>query len=292
MIRNSQREGFESSAEEDLSVVLHDIVEANNRMMILGGDSYSRGGGELLQLSMQILIDGYFDNGKGCLNHLVSSCGQIKSIVQRIKGKHGRIRGNLMGKRVEFSSRSVITGDMNVDIHEVGVPRSVCRNLSVPDVVYAGNYSWLSNIVRKGLFNRITRFCASGVKAFFRLRSGFSLRLGDEVERYISDGDIVLMNRQPSLHRLSLMSHKVRVMPFSTFRLNVSVTSPYNADFDGDEMNMHVPQTIEACVEGANLMAVHENIVSPSDGVVSIGIVQDALVGCLLMSRKISIFTF
>ena len=69
------------------------------------------------------------------------------------------------------------------------------------------------------------------------------------MERHLNDGDFVLFNRQPSLHKMSIMGHKIRIMPYSTFRLNLSVTSPYNADFDGDEMNLHVPQTEEARTE-------------------------------------------
>ena len=90
-----------------------------------------------------------------------------------------------------------------------------------------------------------------------------SLQYGWKVERHIIDGDFIIFNRQPSLHKESMMGHRVRVMPYSTFRLNLSVTSPYNADFDGDEMNLHVPQSEETRAEVSQLCMVPLNIVSP-----------------------------
>ena len=91
------------------------------------------------------------------------------------------------------------------------------------------------------------------------------LKYGDTVERHLEDGDVVLFNRQPSLHKLSIMSHFVRVRPHRTFRLNECVCTPYNADFDGDEMNLHVPQTEEARTEAVQLMGVKHNLVTPEE---------------------------
>ena len=99
------------------------------------------------------------------------------------------------------------------------------------------------------------------------------------MERHIADGDVDLFNRQPSLHKMSMMGHRVRVMPFSTFRLNLSVTTPYNADFDGDEMNLHVPQSLEAKAELQELSMVPLQVISPKDNKPVMGIVQDTLCG-------------
>lgn len=101
-----------------------------------------------------------------------------------------------------------------------------------------------------------------------------------QVERHLNDGDFVLFNRQPSLHKMSIMGHRIKIMPYSTFRLNLSVTSPYNADFDGDEMNMHVPQSFETRAEVLELMMVPKCIVSPQANRPVMGIVQDTLLGC------------
>jgi DNA-directed RNA polymerase II subunit RPB1 len=102
----------------------------------------------------------------------------------------------------------------------------------------------------------------------------------------MNDGDFVLFNRQPSLHKMSIMGHRIRIMPYSTFRLNLSVTSPYNADFDGDEMNMHVPQSFETRAEVLELMMVPKCIVSPQSNRPVIGIVQDTLLGCRKVTKR------
>lgn len=107
-----------------------------------------------------------------------------------------------------------------------------------------------------------------------------------QVERHMNDGDFVLFNRQPSLHKMSIMGHRIRIMPYSTFRLNLSVTSPYNADFDGDEMNMHVPQSFETRAEVLELMMVPKCVVSPQSNRPVIGIVQDTLLGCRKVTKR------
>lgn len=95
-----------------------------------------------------------------------------------------------------------------------------------------------------------------------------------------------MFNRQPSLHKMSIMGHRIKIMPYSTFRLNLSVTSPYNADFDGDEMNMHVPQSFETRAEVLELMMVPKCIVSPQANRPVMGIVQDTLLGCRKITKR------
>ena len=107
-----------------------------------------------------------------------------------------------------------------------------------------------------------------------------------QVERHLNDGDFVLFNRQPSLHKMSMMGHRIKIMPYSTFRLNLSVTLPYNADFDGDEMNMHVPQSFETRAEVLELMMVPKCIVSPQSNRPVMGIVQDTLLGCRKITKR------
>ena len=112
------------------------------------------------------------------------------------------------------------------------------------------------------------------------------LEIGYTVERHLQDGDYVLFNRQPSLHKMSIMGHRVKVLPYSTFRLNLSVTTPYNADFDGDEMNMHVPQSYETTAEIKEIMAVPRQIISPQSNKPVMGIVQDSLLGSMLITQR------
>jgi DNA-directed RNA polymerase II subunit RPB1 len=121
---------------------------------------------------------------------------------------------------------------------------------------------------------------------FLKKSSDRHLELGYKVERHMNDGDFVLFNRQPSLHKMSIMGHRIRIMPYSTFRLNLSVTTPYNADFDGDEMNMHVPQSFETRAEVLELMMVPKCIVSPQANRPVIGIVQDTLLGCRKVTKR------
>lgn len=164
----------------------------------------------------------------------------IRSLTERLKGKEGRIRGNLMGKRVDFSARSVITPDPNISIDELGVPIKIAMNMTFPEIVTKYNIDEMYRLVRNGPDAypgaKHVRIASMGVtKRLKNLdRSTIVLEFGDVVERHLRNGDIVLFNRQPSLHKMSMMAHRVRVMPYHTFRLNVCVTPSFNADFDGD----------------------------------------------------------
>lgn len=110
------------------------------------------------------------------------------------------------------------------------------------------------------------------------------LKIGDIVERHMENGDVVLFNRQPSLHRVSIMAHKARIMPFRTLRFNECVCTPYNADFDGDEMNIHFPQSEEARAEARILMDVKQNLLVPRSGDPLIAPTQDFLTSCYLIT--------
>ncbi len=216
----------------------------------------------------------------------------LKSIRARLKGKEGRLRGNLMGKRVDFSARTVITGDPNLSLDEVGVPRSIARMLTYPETVTPYNIHKLHELVKNGPdlhpgAKYVIRDGGERVDLRHHKRAGeISLQYGWKVERHIVDGDYIVFNRQPSLHKESMMGHRVRVMPYSTFRLNLSVTTPYNADFDGDEMNLHVPQSEEARAEISQLCMVPLNIVSAQRNSPLMGIVQDTLCGIYKICRR------
>jgi DNA-directed RNA polymerase II subunit RPB1 len=209
----------------------------------------------------------------------------MKTLRQRLSGKEGRIRSNLMGKRVDFSARSVISPDANLDIEDLGVPFKIAMNLTFPERVNKYNINRLYQFVRNG--DRIY----PGAKSIKYAKDGSTritdvmdpskivLNYGDIVNRHLINGDIVLFNRQPSLHKMSMMAHRVRVMDGLTFRLNVDVCKPYNADFDGDEMNMHVSQSIQTAVELKYLANVSKMIISPSENQPIISPAQDNLLG-------------
>lgn len=164
----------------------------------------------------------------------------IRSLTERLKSKEGRIRGNLMGKRVDYSARSVITPDPNLSIDELGVPLKIAMNMTYPEIVTRFNKDEMYRLVRNGPdvypgAKHLKKTATGVTKRLKNLdRSSIVLEDGDVVERHIRNGDYVLFNRQPSLHKLSMQAFRVRVMPYQTFRLNVCVTPSFNADFDGD----------------------------------------------------------
>ncbi|KZT20622.1 beta and beta-prime subunits of DNA dependent RNA-polymerase [Neolentinus lepideus HHB14362 ss-1] len=286
-----------ASNEDDLTVKLTEIVFTN--ALIKKGLTTGTPTPQLmeqwdfLQLSVAMYINSETPG-------IPSQPGQrpIRGFCQRLKGKQGRFRGNLSGKRVDFSGRTVISPDPNLRIDEVAVPERVAKILTYPERVTQHNIEVLRRAVRNGCdvhpgANYVTAG-NSGFKKFLKFGNrgaiAEGLRVGDVVERHIVDGDIVLFNRQPSLHRLSIMSHRVKVRPWRSFRLNECVCTPYNADFDGDEMNLHVPQTEEARTEALELMNVKYGIVSPRNGEPVIAAIQDFITASWLISRKDQFF--
>ncbi|XP_054160182.1 DNA-directed RNA polymerase III subunit RPC1-like isoform X2 [Oppia nitens] len=217
-----------------------------------------------------------------------------RGLVQRLKGKHGRFRGNLSGKRVDFSSRSVISPDPNLQIDEVGVPEHIAKILTYPERVTPANIELMRQLVLNGTdLHPGANFVedkTSGLKTFLKYGNrkavASKLKNGDVVERHLSDGDIVLFNRQPSLHKLSIMCHKAKVHKHRTLQFNECVCTPYNADFDGDEMNLHLLQTEEAKAEASVLMGTKNNIITPRNGEPLIAAIQDFITGAYLLTQK------
>lgn len=219
----------------------------------------------------------------------------VRGFCQRLKGKQGRFRGNLSGKRVDFSGRTVISPDPNLGINQVAIPILVAKNLTYPERVQQNNIEKLRKCVINGPdvhpgAQQVIKAEEGGYKMQLkygdRHQIAKHLVYGDIVERHLEDNDIVLFNRQPSLHKLSIMSHLVKVRPWRTFRLNECACTPYNADFDGDEMNLHVPQTEEARAEAITLMGVKHNLATPKNGEPIIAATQDFITAAYLLSLK------
>jgi len=279
--------------EDDLTFKLGDVIRANaNVKQAIQEGSPAHIASDFEQL-LQYHVATYMDNDIASIPRALQKSGRpVKAIRARLKGKEGRLRGNLMGKRVDFSARTVITGDANLSLDEVGVPRSIARTLTYPETVTPYNIGRLHQLVQNGPNEHpgakyVVRTDGTRIDLRHHRRAGqISLEYGWKVERHLIDGDYIIFNRQPSLHKESMMGHKVRVMPYSTFRLNLSVTSPYNADFDGDEMNLHVPQSEETRAEVRELCMVPLNIVSPQRNGPLMGIVQDTLAGAYKMCRR------
>ncbi|KAK4368173.1 hypothetical protein RND71_011965 [Anisodus tanguticus] len=295
-VRPSVMMDTSSRSEDDLTHQLAMIIRHNENLK-----RQERNGApahiisEFAQL-LQFHIATYFDNDLPGQPRATQRSGRpIKSICSRLKSKEGRIRGNLMGKRVDFSARTVITPDPTINIDQLGVPWSIALNLTYPETVTPYNIERLKELVEYGPHPPPGKTGAKYIirddgqrldLRYLKKSSDQHLELGYKVERHLNDGDFVLFNRQPSLHKMSIMGHRIKIMPYSTFRLNLSVTSPYNADFDGDEMNMHVPQSFETRAEVLELMMVPKCIVSPQANRPVMGIVQDTLLGCRKVTKR------
>ncbi|HIK00755.1 TPA: DNA-directed RNA polymerase subunit A' [archaeon] len=273
-------------SEDDLTHKLVDIIRLNQRLR----ENIEAGAPHLIIEDqwelVQYHVTTYLDNevtGVPTARH--RSGRPLKTLKQRLKGKEGRFRHSLAGKRVDFSARTVISPDPNISIDEVGVPVDIAKELTVPERVTTLNLEKLKELVMRGDdypgANYVIRLDGKRIKITEEIKKerADELTAGFIVERHLTEGDIVLFNRQPSLHRMSIMAHRVKVLPGRTFRLNLCVCTPYNADFDGDEMNLHVPQTEEARTEARLLMQVQTQIRSPRFAGPIIGAIHDHVTG-------------
>lgn len=212
------------------------------------------------------------------------------SMADRFRGKRGRCRGNMQGKRCNFTARSVVTGDSNLGMREVGVPRSIADNVTKRVIVNSINFEKMNQLLAEGKIKTVYR--GQQMYDLQKRKSTTRLLMGDEVDRSLQDGDLVLFNRQPSLHRMSIMAHRVKILPWSTFRLNLSCTTPYNADFDGDEMNLHSLQSVEAEAEMLTILSVDKNFITPSSHRPVMSIVQDTLLALYEISHPDYVFSY
>ena len=292
-------------SEDDLTHKLVDVIRINQRLQ----ENRDAGAPQLIVEDLwellQYHITTYLDNQTSGIPPARHRSGRpLKTLAQRLKGKEGRFRSNLSGKRVNFSARTVISPDPYLSINEIGVPISIARELTIPVKVTSHNIEWCKNIIRKkadSIPKTVEEYIPSvnyvkreteGMKQRIKVTEknagdvAEKLEIGATIERQLMNGDIVLFNRQPSLHRMSMMAHRVKVVPNKTFRFNLSVCPPYNADFDGDEMNLHAIQGEEAKAEAEILMKVQENILSPRFGGAIIGGIHDHISGCFLLTYK------
>ena len=283
-------------SEDDLTHKLGDVVRINQRLF----ENINAGAPEVIVEDLwdllQYHITTYFDNETAQVPPARHRSGQpLKTLTERIKSKEGRFRHNLVGKRVNFAARTVISPDPKIDFNEVGVPYVVAVELTIPERVTEWNIKWVKKFVENGPINY------PGAN-YVILPDGKKKKITDDskaqileeikpgyvVERHIIDGDVCVFNRQPSLHRMSIMCHKVKVMPGRSFRLNPNVCTPYNADFDGDEMNLHIPQTEESRAEAEILMQVQSHIITPKNGLNVVGTLLDAVTGNYILTKELS----
>ncbi|HLD12912.1 MAG TPA: DNA-directed RNA polymerase subunit A' [Candidatus Nanoarchaeia archaeon] len=280
-------------SEDDLTHKLGDVVRINQRLF----ENINAGAPEIIVEDLwdllQYHVTTYFDNTISQVPPARHRSGQaLKTITERIKSKEGRFRHNLAGKRVNFAARAVISPDPKIKFNEVGVPERIAKELTIPEKVTEWNKNWLITFIKQGPenypgANYLIRSDGKKKQITEETRDKIieELAPGQIVERHLLDGDIALFNRQPSLHRMSIMCHRIRVLPGRSFRLNPSVCNAYNADFDGDEMNLHIPQTEEARAEAEILMEVPTQLITPKHGYNVMGCVEDSVTGLFLLTR-------
>ncbi len=282
-------------SEDDLTHKLGDIVRINQRLF----ENINAGAPEVIIEDLwdllQYHVTTFFDNEVPQLPPARHRGGQtLKTLAARISSKEGRIRHNLAGKRTDFSARTVISPDPMIELNEVGIPPSMAMTLTIPERVTEWNLEYLKTFVANGSkkypgANYVIKADGRRKNVSEDTKAEILTELvpGYVVERHLIDGDVCLFNRQPSLHRMSMMCHRIRVLPGRTFRLNPAVCNPYNADFDGDEMNLHIPQTEEARSEARVLMLVDTQIISPRYGLSVVGCIQDAITGNYILTKEL-----
>ena len=292
-IRPSVKHDAQQRSEDDISHIIVNIIKANktlqDKLQTNATAKVIDDWHTVLQYYCATMIDNRIP---GVASVAQRSGRALKSVKERLVGKTGRVRGNLMGKRVDFSARSVITPDPNIGIGQLGVPKKIAMNITFPVTVNKRNKQFLTKLILNGPDKYpgakiLERKSGDSISLRYTDRESIDLQYGDTVHRHLMDGDPVLFNRQPTLHRMSMMCHIVKVLHVgSTFRLNVAATKPYNADFDGDEMNMHGPQDDESAAELRLLAALPRQIISPASNKSIVGIFQDSLLGSFRLTRQ------
>ena len=297
-LRPSVKHDAQQRSEDDISHIIVNIIKANKTLQ----DKLQQNAASKViddwHTVLQYYVATMIDNRIPGVASVAQRSGRaLKSVKERLVGKQGRVRGNLMGKRVDFSARSVITPDPNINIGQLGVPLKIAKNITFPTVVNARNKEFLTKLMLNGPevypgAKILEKKNSDSISLRYVDRNSVELEEGDVLHRHMLDGDPVLFNRQPTLHRMSMMCHLAKILKRGdTFRLNVAVTKPYNADFDGDEMNLHGPQCDESRIELLELAAVSRQIISPANNKSIIGIFQDSLLGSYRFTRPNINFT-
>ncbi|NEQ67920.1 MAG: DNA-directed RNA polymerase subunit gamma [Symploca sp. SIO1B1] len=256
-------------ATSDLNDLYRRVINRNNRLArlqeILAPEIIVRNEKRMLQEAVDALID----NGRRGRTVVGANNRPLKSLSDIIEGKQGRFRQNLLGKRVDYSGRSVIVVGPNLKIHQCGLPREMAIELFQPFVIH--------RLIRQGLVNNI--------KAAKKLIQRGDPSVWDVLEEVIA-GHPVLLNRAPTLHRLGIQSFEPILVEGRAIQLHPLVCPAFNADFDGDQMAVHVPLSIEAQAEARLLMLASNNILSPATGRPIVAPSQDMVLGCYYLTAE------
>ena len=228
-VRPSVKHDAQQRSEDDLSHILVNIIKTNKTLQEKIQNNAPENIINDLAIVLQYHVASQIDNKLPGAHPVAQRSGRpFKSIKDRLNGKGGRMRGNLMAKRVDFSARSVITADPNISIRELGIPMKIAKNITKPVVVNRVNKAFLTKLVQNGPdvhpgAKKLEKKNGVTIELRFRDRNSIILEDGDIVHRHMMDGDAILFNRQPTLHRMSMMCHIARIMKRGdTFRMNVA----------------------------------------------------------------------
>jgi DNA-directed RNA polymerase II subunit RPB1 len=303
--------------EDDMTLIYQDIVraklEVEAKQESLQGHGLENPALYILYCKLQLMVACIGNAGlrklvslPGVVDH--ASRGMVRilnGLQKRLSGKTGRFRSSLGANRTDFSARTVVGIDMVKNIWTLGVPKCRMKILTQPVRVTDINMEMLQKKIILGAHaergaNTVIQPQDSQAPRIIslvlmsedqRCALAASLRIGWIVEKHLETGDWVWFNRQPTLHRMNMMAFQIYPVPGLTFRLPLPCTRPFNADYDGDEMNLHVPQTIEASAEAATLMNVAENMISPSSTTAIVSLVQESLVAWYRLTSRNSLLT-
>lgn len=269
--------------DDDMTIQLCEIIKLNNYLMDESLTETKRA--KYIQ-SLQFRIKTLFDNSKGNAKHTNSR--QLKGIKERLTGKDGLIRMNLLGKRCNQTARTVIGPDPTLRVNEIAIPPYIADTLSYPERVTTFNREWLTQLVKSGQADTVIR---KERRFYLKYADDFQLQLGDVVERKVRDGDLLLLNRQPTLHLSSMLAMKVIRRPGKTIRMNLAITGTFNGDFDGDEMNLHIPASETTRAELQTLSTPQANLIDAQASKPILSIVQDCLLGSFLLTKTNETFS-
>ena len=257
-------------ATSDLNDLYRRVINRNNRLKKLldlnAPEVICRNEMRMLQEAVDALIDNSAAHGSRGANS-TNGRRRLKSLSDLLKGKQGRFRQNLLGKRVDYSGRSVIVVGPELSLHECGLPKQMALELFKPFVI-----SWL-----------ISNEYANNIRSASRLIEAKETVVWDALDEVIK-GKYVLLNRAPSLHRLSLQAFQPRLIDGKAIKLHPLVASGFNADYDGDQMAVHLPLSDAAQMEAKELMSASKNLLKPADGSPVLAIYQDVVLGAYYLT--------
>lgn len=213
------------------------------------------------------------------------------SFTKKINGKYGLIRRYMMGKRVNFTARTVVGPSPNNSIEEIGIPKFIAKNLTVKMYVNDINKNIIDEFYKNGKIKSVIKSNGKYKDMKFNIPSkGYNFEIGDIVQRELMDGDYVLANRNPTIHKQGMMGMKVFLVDENIFRLNLALTTPLNADFDGDDLNVFVPQTIPAITELSTFASAEGSYGDGQTSKLMVGLVFDAISGSFLITQDYTFF--